>query len=97
MISFGIPSAIVGFGIWAIQRMINKSDERAALREQAWREYQFHQLQSSCASLKLGIATAEAVSGRRNNGNVTAALEEAEAVKKEQDRFIQQQSIKSVT
>jgi len=96
LVAIGVPSAAVGFGMWMIKRQIAKSDAVREARENAREEHQLLMLRSSCVSLKLGIATAEAVRDGHCNGNVSKALQAADAIKSEQELFLQKQGVISL-
>lgn len=96
LLMVGIPTGAVGLGFWAIQRKITRSDAKREAREIAREEHQILLLRASCASLTLGIATAEAVRDGHCNGNVSQALAEAESIKREHERFLQKQGIRQV-
>ena len=105
-----LPSAVVGFGVWLIQRNINKSDKKRAAEEQARLEdrerheelrkkQELYLVKTVRASVVLAEATARAVQripDAHCNGDMHAALKYAEQVEKEQKDFLIQQGISQI-
>ena len=97
-----VPSAIVGFVVWLMQRSINKRDklraEAEAEKERKAEEKEKHReeldlmiLRSVNASIALGEATARAVQripDAHCNGDMHAALDYAAKIKHEQKDFL---------
>lgn len=110
LISAGIPTATVGFGIWWIQHKIEckeaednakrqarqkEIDERDAAREKS----ELYMVKSIGAAMALCEATAKAVQripDAHCNGDMHAALEYAEKIKHEQKDFLQEQALKNI-
>ena len=91
-----IPSAIVGFGVWALQRKVTKSAARQEELEKAREKNELHIIETLGASLALGEATARAVQripDAHCNGDMHKALDYAERVKHEQKDFLTEQAI----
>lgn len=106
----GIPSAVVGFAFWILERKIaqreaedkeerKKRQAEADERENRREEFEFCVLQSVNAAVALSEATARAVQripDAHCNGDMTEALEYASKVKREQKNFLFRQGIKNV-
>lgn len=105
-----VPSAVVGFAFWAMERKIEQRDKREEEerkkrqkeqddREQKRQENEFITLKCITAALALGEATARAVQripDANCNGDMHDALEYAVTVKHEQKEFIERQGIKNI-
>jgi hypothetical protein len=96
IIAASIPSSITAFFFWRLQRRLIKSEDRREKKEKARDELFFLIMEGSNANMTLGVANAEAISGKRCNGNVDDALEEAERVQKKQTAFINKQGIENI-
>ncbi len=105
-----IPSAVVGFAFWMIERRITKRDKlkeqeqearqtEADKHEKRRQEKEFLTLKCVSAALALGEATARAVEripDAHCNGDMHAALEYAARVKHEQKDFIERAGIQDI-
>lgn len=105
-----IPSAVVGFAFWMIERRITKRDKlkeqeqearqkEADKHEKRRQENEFLTLKCVSAALALGEATARAVEripDAHCNGDMHAALEYAAQVKHEQKDFIERAGIQDI-
>lgn len=105
-----IPSAFTGFCFWLIQREINKRDEKDKAdrtrrqqlldeREATREKNELYIIKSVSASIALGEATARAVQripDAHCNGDMSAALEYAQAIKHEQKDFLHEQALKNL-
>ena len=105
-----VPSAVVGFAFWAIERKIDKRDKAAEQerqrrqqeaddREKRRQENEFMTLKCINAAIALGEATAKAVQripDAHCNGDMHAALEYAAQVKHEQKDFIERAGIQNI-
>lgn len=105
-----IPSAVVGFAFWMIERRIAKRDKlkeqelearqkETDKREKRRQENEFLTLKCISAALALGEATARAVEripDAHCNGDMHAALEYAAQVKHEQKDFIERAGIQDI-
>lgn len=96
-----LPSAIVGFGFWWMERRIAKREDKREKemeeRELAREKCQLYLIKSVQASLALGEATAKAVQripDAKCNGDMHAALDYAQKVKHEQKDFLSEQALK---
>ena len=101
----GVPSTLVGFCFWLLQRNLTrraeaedeerKTDEREHKREQL----QLVIINSVNASIALSEATARAVQripDAKCNGDMHAALEYAAKVKHEQKNFLTEQGVQHI-
>lgn len=105
-----VPSAVIGFGVWLIQRRINaraaeEDRQRTArqheldLRDEKRRENEFMTWQTVNASLALSEATARAVQripDAHCNGDMDAALKYVEEIKRKQKNFMAKASIDDI-
>lgn len=110
LIAAGVPSAVIGVCVWLLKREIEKRDDRereerkrrqmeADDREERREQFEFHLLQSVSATAALAKATAKAVQripDAHCNGDMSAALDYADKVKKEQNKFMQKQGISNL-
>ena len=110
LIAAGVPSAMIGFCVWLLERRIQKRDEaekeerkrrqkEADDRDDRREQFELHLLQSVNATATVAKATARAVQripDAHCNGDMTSALEYAEKVEKEQTRFMQKQGVSNL-
>ena len=76
---------------------MTKNDEKQIKKEENQDEYQVLVLSTLNASIKLGVATANSVcKDGQGNGDVTKALEYAQTVANEQQKFVEKQGIKNL-
>ena len=93
----GIPTAITGLLVWWLKRYIDKRDQKAAEREKNIERFMLIIIQSSRATNVLAEATARAVQripDAECNGDMTAALEKAAKMQKEEADFMFDQSVR---
>lgn len=102
-----LPSAVIAFGFWCIQRQISKADKKREDEEKKRREdeekreklreqQELFLVQGVNAAIALGEATAKAVQripDAHCNGDMHAALDYAAKVKHEQRDFLAKQGI----
>lgn len=105
-----IPSAITGFCFWMIERKMERRERRVQeyqreqrlqeeKREELREQNEFFMLQAINASIALSRATARAVQripDAQCNGDMTAALEYADKIKREQQEFLAKQGIQNI-
>jgi len=91
-----LPSAVIGIGVWLIQRSINQAETKRTKLEECREEHQMIVVTTVNASLALAEATAIAIRDQKCNGEVTAALAYAKAVREAQREFYQKQGIKKI-
>ena len=97
--AMGIPSAVMGFVMWKLERRISKREAEAEEREKAQEKLFILIVQSSGAAIALGEATARAVQripDAHCNGDMHAALEYARKVKHEHKEFMTEQSVQAL-
>lgn len=97
--AMGIPSAIMGFAIWNLERRITKREKQLEEREKAQEEFLVLVVQNTGASIALGEATARAVQripDAHCNGDMHSALEYATEMKHEQKDFLAKQGIRAI-
>lgn len=95
----GIPTAITGLLVWWFKRTIDKRDKKRDERERNTEKLMLLIMQTSRATNILAEATAKAVQripDAHCNGDMTAALEEAAKIQKEEKDFIMDQGIKHI-
>ena len=98
-----LPSAAVSFGVWKIQNIIKRSQdkqdklesERLKL-EECREEHQVVILKSINASIALSEATAKALRDGHINGEVNEALGYSKQIRNEQREFYQKQGIRKI-
>ena len=99
IMAMGIPSAVVGFAVWWLKRYIDKRDAAAERREKNTENLIILMMKEIRANSVLNEATAKAVQripDAHCNGDMTAALERAEKLRKEEEQFMLDQGIKHV-
>lgn len=97
--AMGIPSAIMGLLVWSLQRRLAKRDKAQQENEAAREELELSLVQCCWASIALGEATAKAVQripDAHCNGDMHAALDYAESVKRGQKMFLAKKGIHSL-
>ena len=97
--AMGIPSAIFGLVIWWFKRYIDKRDARAEKREKNSENLMLLMMKEIRANNILAEATAKAVQripDAHCNGDMTAALEQASKIHKEEEQFVLDQGIRHV-
>lgn len=90
--AMGVPSAVMGFVVWNLERRISKREKQLEEREQAQEELLILMVQSTGASIALGEATARAVQripDAHCNGDMHAALDYASEMKHQQKDFLE--------
>lgn len=99
LIAMGIPTAVTGLLVWWLKRYIDKRDKKAELREQNTEKLMLMIMQTSRATNVLAEATAKAVQripDAHCNGDMTAALEKAAKIQKEEQQFLIDQGVKHI-
>lgn len=99
IILMGIPTAITGLLVWFLKKHIDKTEKKREERERNTEQLMLFIMQTSRATNVLAEATAKAVQripDAHCNGDMTAALEEAARIQKEEKDFLFDQGIKHV-
>ena len=99
LMSMGIPSAICGLLVWWLKRYIDKREAKAEKREKNIENLIILMMREIRANSVLNEATAKAVQripDAHCNGDMTAALERAAKIRKEEEQFMLDQSIQHV-
>lgn len=103
LLLIGLPTtlttAVVGFIVWIFKRKIDKSTKEQEEHNKNVEKLMIAMFQTSKANNVLSVATAKAVQripDAHCNGDMTAALEEAEKMLKEEKDFLFDQGIKHI-
>lgn len=99
LIVAGVPTAFTGLLVWLFKRHIDKEGKRREEREENIEQLMLLIMQTSRATNVLAEATARAVQripDARCNGDMTAALKEAERIQKLEKDFVMNQGIKNI-
>ena len=95
----GVYTAITGFLFWLLKRHIDKKEAKRDKREQNIERFMILMMQNSRATNILAKATAVAVQripDAHCNGDMTAALEEAERIQGEEKDFVMTHGIEHI-
>ena len=95
----GIPTAITGLLVWWLKRHIDKRDAKAEERKKNTERLMLMIMQTSRATNVLAEATAKAVQripDAHCNGDMTAALEQAARIQKEEQQFLFDQGVRHI-
>lgn len=96
LIAMGIPTTIMGLLVWWLKRYIDKRDAAKDKHDENVEKYMLLIMQTSRATNVLAEATAKAVQripDAHCNGDMTAALAEAERIQKEEKEFLFKQGV----
>lgn len=99
LIVWGIPTSITGLLVWYLKKYIDKTEKKREEREENTEKLMLFIMQTSRATNVLAEATAKAVQripDAHCNGDMTAALEKAAKIQKEEQEFLFDQGIKHV-
>lgn len=99
ILTFGIPSAITGLAVWLLKKYIDGKEEKREEKEQNTEKLMLLLIKMGKANNILAEATAKAVQripDAKCNGDMTAALAEAESIRKEEKDFMFEQGIKHI-
>ena len=97
--AMGVPSAIMGFIIWRLERRIDKREKEQAAQEQGQKDLFVLVVQGTNAAIALGEATARAVQripDAHCNGDMHDALDYAADIKHKQKDFLTRQGVSSL-
>lgn len=95
----GIPTAVTGFIFWALKRHIDRTERKREEREKNIEQCILYIIKTSRATNVLSEATARAVQripDAHCNGDMTAALEEADRIQKEEKDFMFDQGVRHI-
>lgn len=99
LIAMGIPTTIMGLIVWWLKRYIDKREARAEERDRKTERFMLLIMQNTRATNVLAEATAKAVQRipeAHCNGDMTAALEQAAKIQKEEQQFLFDQGIEHI-
>lgn len=99
LIALGVPTAITGLLVWWLKKHIDARDKKAEERERNTERLMMMIMQTSRANNVLAVATAKAVQripDAHCNGDMTAALEQADKIQKEEQQFLFDQGVKHI-
>ena len=99
LIAIGVPSSIMGLLVWWLKRYIDKKDALAEQREKKTERFMLLIMQNTRATNVLAEATAKAVQripDAHCNGDMTAALEQAAKIQKEEQQFLFDQGVEHI-
>ena len=99
LIALGIPTGITGLLFWFLKKHIDKTEKKREVREHNVEQMMLLIIRTSRATNVLADATARAVQripDAHCNGDMKAALEEAERIQKEEKEFMFDQGIQHI-
>ena len=100
VVAAGIPTAIVGFLVWLLERKMDRRFEEQKKAEEEREQAMVLLIKSVNASIALGEAVAigckRSVELTGFNGEVEAAMKYAKDVKHEQKEFLQKKAIEHI-
>ena len=99
LITWGVPTAITGLIIWWFKRYIDNRERKSEEREKNTEKLMLMIMQTSRANNVLAVATAKAVQripDAHCNGDMTAALAEADRIQQEEKEFLFDQGVKHI-
>lgn len=99
LLAMGIPTAITGLVMWFLKRHIDKLEKKREEREKNTEDLMLIIMKNSRATNILAEATARAVQripDAHCNGDMKAALEQAEKIQNEEKDFMFNQGIKHI-
>lgn len=97
--AMGIPSAITGIAVWWLKKQMDKRDARNDEKEKNTERMILLIAQNSRATYTVAKATAKAVQRipeAHCNGDMTAALQQAERFQMEEQQFLIDQGVKRI-
>lgn len=99
LLAMGIPTAITGLLVWFLKQHIDKNEKKRENRERNTERLILYIMQTSRATIVLAEATAKAVQRipeAHCNGDMSAALAEAEKIQKEEKDFMLDQGVRHI-
>lgn len=97
LITFGIPSAITGFGVWWIKRKIDRNEAKRKEHDANLEDLVMMMMSSTHANTVGITAIAKAIQripDAHCNGDMTEALKQMEAIQKKEQQFVFDKGIK---
>lgn len=98
-ISILASAGIMSLPIWFLKRHIDKNERKREAREKNTEKLMLMIMQNGRAAVVLSEATAKAVQripDAHCNGDMTAALERAESIQKEEQEFLLNQGLEHI-
>lgn len=99
LILLGIPTAVTGLMVWFLKRHIDNTERKREEQEQNREQMMLLIMRNGRATNVLAEATARAVQripDAHCNGDMKAALAEAERIQKEEKEFMFDQGVKHI-
>lgn len=99
LLTFGIPTAITGFGVWLIKRRIEHNEAKTKEHQANLESLVLMMMQTSRANTVGITAIAKAIQripDAQCNGDMTAALEQMAAIQKKEQQFVLDKGIKYI-
>lgn len=96
LLAFGVPSAVLGFAVWYIQREMTRNQKKQEEHDKNMESLVLMMLQSTRANTILCKATAEAVRDGHCNGNMTEAMKIVDKTAEAEKEFLLDKSIKYI-
>lgn len=99
ILAMGIPTSIMGILVWWLKRHIDKREAEAEKRDQKTERFMLLIMQNTRATNVLAEATAKAVQripDAHCNGDMSAALEQAARIQKEEQQFLFDQGVEHI-
>ena len=99
LLTFGIPSAITGLGVWYLKKRVEANEKKAKEHEENLEALVLMMMQTTRANTVGITAIARAVQripDAQCNGDMTAALEEMDKIQKKEQQFIIDKGIRYI-
>lgn len=94
---FGIPSAITGLAVWWMKRKVEQNEAKSKEHDENLEALVLMMMQTSRANTVGITAIARAIQripDAQCNGDMTAALEQMEAIQRKEQQFVMDKGIK---
>lgn len=96
IISIGLPSAIIGFGLRRVEKKMDQRKDEQEEKEECRQDFNLLMIKGITASMALSEASAMALKNGKTNGETTEALKYSKDVKNELKDFIYKHGVKEV-
>ncbi len=96
LIAAGVPSAVVGIGVWRVKRYFEKRESKREEAEQRRKRHEVLTIQGVNAAIALAEVTAKAVRDGKCNGEMKCALDYAQTVKHAQKDFLVEMGVNNL-